>query len=56
MQYIWLATFDGNVFARAFSSEYEAVNFIEKEKILNPQNAKYLDWHKVPAEIDLRDY
>ena len=41
---------------RAFSSEFAAISYIEKEKELNPQTAKYLDWEMVAAEIDLRDY
>lgn len=60
MQYIWIVTFQqlfgGISNVRAFSSEFAAISYIEKEKELNPQNAKYLDWEKVAAEIDLRDY
>ena len=60
MQYIWIVTyqelFGGTINIRAFSSEYAAVTYIEKERELNPTNAKYMDLEKVAAEIDLRDY
>lgn len=58
MQYIFLvyhseSNYEFPTFVRAFSSEYAAITFIEN----HPDNEKrFLDWEKVAAEIDLRDY
>lgn len=59
--YIWIVFYSESNYelqtnVRAFSSECAAVQYIEKEKELNPKTAKYLDWEMVAAEIDLRDY
>lgn len=61
LRYIWIVFYSESNYemqtnVRAFSSEFAAVSYIEKEKELNPQTAKYLDWEMVAAEIDLRDY
>ena len=60
MQYTWIVTYQellgSTINIRAFSSEYAAITYIEKERELNPTIAKYMDLEKVAAEIDLRDY
>ena len=61
MKYIWLVYYSESNYekqfnVRAFSSEFAADMYIEKEKELNPNTAKYLDIEKVGAELDFRDY
>lgn len=60
-QYIWIVFYYKSNYklqtnVRAFSSEFAAISYIEKEKELNPKMAIYLDWEMVAAEIDLKDY
>jgi len=60
-QYIWLVFFSESKYdmrhnIKAFSSEYAAIQYIEKQKQALPITAKYLDCEMITAEIDLRDY